>query len=275
LAQRQFNPRYDRTRECEVKKPTVDQRRAEILDGAIQVLIERGFANTRVADVAKRLDVSPSLIHYHFDSKESLLAEAFAQAANEDIALLEADIDAAPTAVRKLDALIRNYVPEGSNDVEWMLWIDAWGEALRNPQLRTISQRLDAESLDLIERVLHTGVETGEFTCDDVPGAAMRLAGLIDGLAVQFAAHDGVLGAEQIVEHVRIAAAREVGLDVAAFRDSGAATNGGKRAEALNQARSARQAALRARVERYHDALARGDHERAATALVALLDATP
>ena len=134
-------------RSCEVKKPTVDQRRAEILDGAIQVLIERGFANTRVADVAKRLDVSSSLIHYHFDSKESLLAEAFAQAANQDIAELEADIDAAPTAVAKLDALIRNYVPEGSDDVEWMLWIDAWGEALRNPELRKISQRLDAESL--------------------------------------------------------------------------------------------------------------------------------
>ena len=111
-----------------MKKPTVDERRAEILDGAIQVLIERGFANTRVADVAKRLDVSTSLIHYHFESKETLLAEAFAQAANQDIAELEADIDAAPTAVGKLDALIRNYVPEGSNDVEWMLWIDAWNE---------------------------------------------------------------------------------------------------------------------------------------------------
>ena len=162
-----------------MKKPTVDERRAEILDGAIQVLIERGFANTRVADVAKRLDVSTSLIHYHFESKETLLAEAFAQAANQDIAELEADIDAAPTAVGKLDALIRNYVPEGSDDVEWMLWIDAWGEALRNPELRTISQRLDAESLAQIERVLRIGVESGEFTCADVPGAAMRTWSMI------------------------------------------------------------------------------------------------
>lgn len=264
-------------RSAEVRKPTVDQRRAEILDGAIQVLIERGFANTRVADVAKRLDVSTSLIHYHFESKETLLAEAFAQAANQDIAELEADIDAAPTAVAKLDALIRNYVPEGSNDVEWMLWIDAWGEALRNPELRKISQRLDAESLGLVERVLRIGVESGEFSCDDVPGAAMRLAGLIDGLAVQFAAHDGVLSADQIVEHVRIAAAREVGLALDAFTGTagtGTAT-AGKKAAALDQARSSRQAALRGRVERYHDALRRGDDERAATALLGILDDLP
>ncbi len=257
-----------------MKKPTVDQRRAEILDGAIQVLIERGFANTRVADVAKRLDVSTSLIHYHFDSKESLLAEAFAQAANQDIAELEADIDAAPTAVAKLDALIRNYVPEGSDDVEWMLWIDAWGEALRNPELRKISQRLDAESLGLVERVLRIGVESGEFSCDDVPGAAMRLAGLIDGLAVQFAAHDGVLNADQIVEHVRIAAATEVGLGLEAFTGIGASASagGGTRNAAAEQARSSREAALRSRVERYHDALVRGDTERATSALLGLLD---
>lgn len=259
-----------------MKKPTVDERRAEILDGAIQVLIERGFANTRVADVAKRLDVSTSLIHYHFESKETLLAEAFAQAANQDIAELEADIDAAPTAVGKLDALIRNYVPEGSNDVEWMLWIDAWGEALRNPELRTISQRLDAESLAQIERVLRIGVESGEFTCADVPGAAMRLTGLIDGLAVQFAAHDGVLSADQIIEHVRIAAAREVGLSPDAFTGAPVvSTNGAARPAPSNKVKPPRRATLRTRVERYHEALARGDQDAATAALLALLADTP
>lgn len=258
-----------------MKKPTVDERRAEILDGAIQVLIERGFASTRVADVAKRLDVSTSLIHYHFESKETLLAEAFAQAANQDIAELEADIDAAPTAVGKLDALIRNYVPEGSDDVEWMLWIDAWGEALRNPELRTISQRLDAESLAQIERVLNIGVATGEFTCADVAGAAMRLTGLIDGLAVQFAAHDGVLTADQIIEHVRIAAAREVGLSPDAFTGTPVVPTNGARPAPSNKVRPPKRATLRTRVERYHEALASGDHDAATTALLALLAESP
>ena len=59
-----------------VKKPTVAERRAEILEITCEVVIERGFAATRIADVAKRLGVSSSLIHYHFDSKEQLLAEA-------------------------------------------------------------------------------------------------------------------------------------------------------------------------------------------------------
>jgi uncharacterized protein (TIGR02246 family) len=198
-----------------VKKATVEERRVEILEMTRQVLIERGFASTRISDVAKGLGVSTSLIHYHFDSKEQLLAEAFSHAANEDVAEMIAEIEAAPTAVGQLDALIRNYVPEGSHDVEWMLWIDAWGEALRNPLLRAISQELDEQSLELIERVLRAGVSTGEFTCPDTAGAAMRLAGLIDGLGVQFAAHENVLDRDRLIHHVRIVAAAEVGLTAA------------------------------------------------------------
>jgi AcrR family transcriptional regulator len=41
----------------DVKKPTVAERRTEILEVTCQVVIERGFAATRIADVAKRLDV--------------------------------------------------------------------------------------------------------------------------------------------------------------------------------------------------------------------------
>ena len=69
-----------------VKKPTVEERRNEILEVTCEVVIERGFAATRIADVAKRLGVSSSLIHYHFDSKEQLLAEAFAHYARKDLA---------------------------------------------------------------------------------------------------------------------------------------------------------------------------------------------
>ena len=133
-----------------VKKPTVAERRNEILETTCEVVIERGFAGTRIADVAKRLDVSSSLIHYHFDSKEQLLAEAFAHYANKDVAEMEAEIETAPTAVGKLDRVIQNYVPEGSDDVEWMLWIDGWGEALRNPMMRKISQELDEQSAELV-----------------------------------------------------------------------------------------------------------------------------
>lgn len=200
-----------------MRKQTVEERRQDILETTCEVVIERGFAATRIADVAKRLGVSTSLIHYHYDSKEQLLAEAFSHYARKDLAELDAEIEAAPNALAQLDRAIQDYVPEGSGDVEWMLWIDAWGEALRNPMMKKISQELDEQSVELLERVLTAGVASGEFRCPDPAASALRLTGLIDGLAVQFAAHNNLLTREAFIGHVRWLAAAEVGVAIEAF----------------------------------------------------------
>jgi AcrR family transcriptional regulator len=203
-----------------VKKETVEQRRIEILEATCDVIIERGFAGTRVADVAKRLGVSNSLIHYHFASKEELLAAAFEHYANKDLADMQRDSASAPTAVAKLWRLIESYVPEGSDDVEWMLWIDAWGEALRNPKMKPISQELDAQSIAVFEKVLRAGNESGEFHCVHPRESATRISGLIDGLAVQYAAHEGVLKRKEFIRLMRQLAAAETGLSPDDIRDS-------------------------------------------------------
>jgi AcrR family transcriptional regulator/ketosteroid isomerase-like protein len=235
-----------------VKKPTVAERRNEILETTCEVVIERGFAGTRIADVAKRLEVSSSLIHYHFDSKEQLLAEAFAHYANKDVAEMEGEIENAPTALGKLERVIQNYVPEGSDDVEWMLWIDGWGEALRNPMMKKISQQLDEQSTELLARIIRIGVESGEFTCPDPDAAAMRLTALVDGLAVQFAAHDGMMNRDQLIDHVRFAAGAEIGVPVGDF-------NGAERSRVVRPPAPAIDAELRHLVSSYCDAVNRGD----------------
>jgi uncharacterized protein (TIGR02246 family) len=238
-----------------VKKPTVEQRRTEILETTCAVVIERGFAATRIADVAKRLDVSSSLIHYHFDSKEHLLAEAFSHYARKDVADMEATVEAAPTAIEQLDRAIRAAVPEGSDDLEWMLWIDGWGEALRNPMMRKISQELDEQSVELLGRVITRGVERGEFRCADPAASALRLTALVDGLAVQFAAHDGLLDRDTLIHHVRTIAASEVGVTVDSL--AGAASEAPPNVPTIPS--PATDAALRQLINRFCDAMMRAD----------------
>lgn len=199
-----------------MKRNTVEERRTEILQVTCQVVIERGFAGTRIADVASKLGVSTGLIHYHFDSKEQLLAEAFKHAAREEMVSLEEDLASAPNAVAKLERVLQNYTP-AADDLDWLLWIDSWGEALRNKAMRQISQELDLESTGLIERVIREGVETTEFQCPDPSGTAWRLAALLDGLGVQLTVHDNVITRDQIIKHVRMLACYELGLAADAF----------------------------------------------------------
>lgn len=199
-----------------MKRTTVEERRAEILDVTCQVVIERGFAATRIADVANKLGVSTGLIHYHFDSKDQLLAEAFLRAAKEDVDRLKLEVAKARTPIAKLDEIFKLYSPKEA-EPGWMLYIDGWGEALRSKAIRQISQDLDIQCKQVLEDIIDEGVAAGVFTCEDPHATAWRLSALLDGLAVQVTVHDEVLSYRQLLAWVRSAAARELGIDVGLF----------------------------------------------------------
>lgn len=192
-------------------RPSVDERRREILETTCKVVVERGFGNTRIADVANALGVSTGLIHYHFDSKGQLFAEALRYASQGDLQRLAVAVAEGNTASGKLDRVFQLYSPDES-EPGWMLWIDSWGESLRSPELREISQELDETWKRTIQQLIVEGVKRGEFHCDDAHGAAWRLVGLLDGLGVQLTVHDEVVSRPQLIAWARKAAELELGL---------------------------------------------------------------
>lgn len=189
----------------------VEVRREEILQATVRQIEGRGFARTRVADVADMLGVSTALIFYHFDSKDALLSAAFAFAAEHDLRRLEEAASADAPATERLRRILRLYAPVGSSP-GWTLWIDSWAAALREPKLRAVSRRLDVRWKDAVAGVIAEGVAGGELTCADPQGAAWRITALLDGLAVQVTVHRGVLSRRQMHEWVNAAAAVELGL---------------------------------------------------------------
>ena len=173
-------------------------------------MIERGFANTRIADVANELGVSSGLIHYHFESKGALFAEALRYASESDLARLASTVAEGETAAEKLERIFQLYSPSES-ETGWLLWIDSWGEAMRSRELRDISQELDLAWQQTIEKIIVEGVQSGEFHCEDPNGAAWRLTALLDGLGVQLTVHEGVVTRAEMINWVREAAAKELG----------------------------------------------------------------
>ncbi|MEU7825428.1 TetR/AcrR family transcriptional regulator [Catellatospora sp. NPDC049111] len=195
---------------------TAEVRLDALLRTAVDVIVERGFANTRTADVAKAAGVSQALVFYHFTSKDALLAQAFAYAAEQDMARLHAVIDSNASSVEKLKKLVKLLAPTGRSK-SWMMWIDGWSEALRTPELEKVSRRMDLRWKEGLTEVIANGVADGSFTCDDPAGAAWRINAIIDGLAVQLTVHEKAISRKQAFEWMRMTAAREVGLDPAAL----------------------------------------------------------
>lgn len=147
------------------------------------MVARNGFARTRAADVAAELGVSTALVFYHFETKERLLSEAFAFAARADLDRLERAVTARGTCTQRLKAVLRMFLPAGEAP-GWTLDIDAWAEALRTPEVRAASVELDRRWRGAIEQVVREGVAAGEFRCPDPAASALRIAAMLDGLAV-------------------------------------------------------------------------------------------
>ncbi|MFF8191163.1 TetR family transcriptional regulator C-terminal domain-containing protein [Streptomyces bobili] len=190
---------------------SVAERREDLLRAAIEQIEARGVAAVRIADVASALGVSNALVLYHFSTKERLVAEAFAFAAEGDLARLSKLLGRRTTALRRLRSAVRWYAPTGPAK-GWRLWIEGWAVSLREPALRDVARDLDRRWKAALAEVIAEGVAAGEFRCPDPAATALRLTALLDGLAVQLTSYDGAVSRARAQEWVEEALDRELGL---------------------------------------------------------------
>jgi AcrR family transcriptional regulator len=163
--------------------------------------------------VAAELGVSPSLVFYHFGTKDALVADAFAHAVDRDLQRLDRADANGSDPVDRLRRVLRLYGPTGAA-TGWRLWIDAWALAQREPVIRRVLRRMDHRWSDVLLGVVQDGVGAGAFTCADPTAAVTRVSALLDGLSVATLVYGGVTRA-QLREWVAGAVAAELGIDAA------------------------------------------------------------
>jgi AcrR family transcriptional regulator len=197
------------------------QRRQQILEAAALVIADRGLCDTRVADIGARAGVSAALVLYYFGSKDRLLAEALTFA--EDRFYLETfhELARLETAPRRLARLIElSFPPAGRGGADlagdWVLWIELWSRALRDPEVALKREALDRRWRDTIIDVVREGQGSGEFADVDPAEFALRLAALIDGLAIQVVMGDPACTPEHARRVSLEAAGRELGFETEA-----------------------------------------------------------
>lgn len=60
---------------AKTRKEQKEQRRQEIIQAALEVFVSKGFAATKVTDIAKQANMSTGLMFHYFESKEHLYEE--------------------------------------------------------------------------------------------------------------------------------------------------------------------------------------------------------
>lgn len=193
-----------------------DVRRDQMLAAASTLIAERGFHDTRIADVAKRVGASPALVIYYFGTKDSLLTEALRWSERSFYTATEEMLRSTDKLRDRLEILVEwTLVPDKQDELtgDWGLWFDLWAQAFRHPEVKKDRAELDAQWRDLIARVIRSAIEAGEIAEIDVDTFAIMWGSLLDGLVVQVALDDPVVTAPRARQIACAVAFKELGLD--------------------------------------------------------------
>ena len=191
--------------------------RDRILKAALELIIEAGIDQVRVAEIARRAGMSSGQVMYYFASKEHILLETLAWREHEDIMGTRAALAKATGAWRQLERFIGHYLPVGPADPSWILWMEAWARVPHNRQVGKFLEELHTPWRDALAAIVARGVQEGAFApTADIDDFTLRFTALLDGLAIIRLRHMHHPSRKRLIELAMTTARAELTWDAAA-----------------------------------------------------------
>jgi AcrR family transcriptional regulator len=154
----------------ERKRVTQDERRAAILDAALDLFSKHGFAAARLDDVANKAGVAKGTLYLYFPDKEALFEELLLSLAQPVLRRLEAlSLDSSQPADLVLQRILQLFQEEvlGSNR-EWLLRLIIT-EGPRFPKIAEFYHReIVSKGREIIRKIATRGFERGELPTDAI-----------------------------------------------------------------------------------------------------------
>jgi AcrR family transcriptional regulator len=198
-----------------------EARRMQMLRAAAELIGERGFGETRIADVAKRAKASSALVIYYFGTRERLLVDALRYSEENFYDTAKKMLAEVPSARERLSLLVHwTCIPENAGDVPgaWGLWFDMWSQAYRHPEVKQDRVELDGKWRNMIVDVVKEGQRDGDIGKVNARAFALTFSALLDGLSIQVALDDPEIDPDTAYAIAMTFAERELGLTPARRR---------------------------------------------------------
>jgi AcrR family transcriptional regulator len=185
--------------------------RGRILQAALGLFAEFGFAGTSIRAIGKEAGINSATLYAHYPSKEAVLAELIRIGHEELYTRLAVANASARGPVERVAALVRAHVAVHADYPMLASVANNEFHAL-DPDLAVDALRLRAEARRMLHEALHEGAAAGLFTVDDVilTGTALSAMGM---RVAQWFGPDQPYTKEQVADHHARMALRMLGLD--------------------------------------------------------------
>jgi AcrR family transcriptional regulator len=146
-----------------------EERPGEILDAALILFAEQGFAGTRMEDVAARAGLSKGALYLYFPDKVSLLTAIISHTAGGTVSTAMAMVSAHRGPIAPLLALILKLIAERLETTNLASVIKlVFSESRAHPELgKAYLDTVINKAFPVVEGLISQGIASGEFRAVD------------------------------------------------------------------------------------------------------------
>ena len=161
------------------------QKKQYILDTARKVFLEKGYKNVTMKDIVEACEISRGGLYLYFDSTQQIFSEILQMESEETDDVFSERISEEGTASDILTLFLKEQKKEmlqkkNNLTVAVYEYFFAHQSTDKNNMLR---KQFDA-GVRVLEKLIHAGIASGEFYCEDPKGAASNIMYVLEGMKI-------------------------------------------------------------------------------------------
>jgi AcrR family transcriptional regulator len=157
-----------------------------ILQAAFAAFSENGYDKTSMDDIVRRSGLSKGTLYWHFKNKHDLLLATINMVMAEVTQSTEAIVNAEGPAIDRFRRLFNeSFDALMTNENLIGLIANFFFQSSQSPEAQQIMRQAYDMYINLLERLIHQGIESDEFRQVDARMVAIMLLGAGDGIAFQ------------------------------------------------------------------------------------------
>jgi AcrR family transcriptional regulator len=156
-----------------------EERKNELMDAALELFLEKGFENTAVNDIVKKVGVAQGLFYYYFGSKQDMLDAALDRYIGKLMCMLANIANDTSMAIEdKFQSFLDTFFGYGESN-------EKFAADLHQEKNRIIHQKLTDKTIEavapLLLQIIRDGVQKGLFhTSYPEETVAILVPGMMD-----------------------------------------------------------------------------------------------
>ena len=159
------------------------QRKAQILDAALAVIVQKGYENSRMDDIVASSKMSKGAIYWYYKSKKEVYLSLVNHWVHNYSAVLNHIVDTDRSASDQLSSLFQYFIDQYEKDpAVFKALLEFWSMAGRDSEFNDKLQKVYSEFVNLISTIIQQGMDSGDFKKLDVDITAMSIMVNIEGI---------------------------------------------------------------------------------------------